>query len=519
MREFLKSLSLGCAFAVAFSATCASAQVVTLKSADGSVTLSGKLLGYNGEFYRLDTKFGEMTLNAMGVICSGNGCPDPGQFAADITIAGASAIGQNLLPGLIEAFGFSTGQKTTRWDSSSDGWTYFVSDAANVPVARIQSKSSGTEAGLTALAEKRTDLALASRTATAKEMKLALSSGIGDLTNPYRKQVLALDGLVFVVSKRNPVAEITLAEVEAILSGKITNWAQLGGPDGQIVIFQPEDTSDLALDLQQTIALPLDALLPSIQRLATADAISDAVAADPFGFGVTTFSQARNAKPLAIKGACGIRVLPTRFGIQAEDYPLSRRLLIYSAKKRLPVFARSFLAWLRTEAAQIAIEGQGFVGQNTEVLPLSAQQDRMTNAIRAAGDGVSLADLQSLVGTFANSVRLSTTFRFTEGTLNLDERSEANIAALARRIEVGDFKDKVLTFAGFSDSLGSVKANDRVSLKRALQVATAVKKAASRANISRVTIEVVGMGEVAPLACDDTRLGRYTNRRVEVWVK
>ena len=45
------------------------AQDVTLASPDGQVEMSGTLLGFDGEFYRLDTVYGEMTVDGSGVLC------------------------------------------------------------------------------------------------------------------------------------------------------------------------------------------------------------------------------------------------------------------------------------------------------------------------------------------------------------------------------------------------------------------------------------------------------------------
>ncbi|MEE4188301.1 MAG: cell envelope biogenesis protein OmpA, partial [Roseobacter sp.] len=39
------------------------AQDVTLTSRDGRMEIAGTLLGYDGDFYRLDTLFGELTVD------------------------------------------------------------------------------------------------------------------------------------------------------------------------------------------------------------------------------------------------------------------------------------------------------------------------------------------------------------------------------------------------------------------------------------------------------------------------
>ncbi|HLQ19724.1 MAG TPA: hypothetical protein VK146_12170, partial [Tabrizicola sp.] len=54
----------------------ASAQDVTLVAREGGIVLTGTLQGYDGEFYRIDTSYGPLTVDGQGVICEGPACPD-----------------------------------------------------------------------------------------------------------------------------------------------------------------------------------------------------------------------------------------------------------------------------------------------------------------------------------------------------------------------------------------------------------------------------------------------------------
>ena len=80
------------------------AQDVTLRSRDGGVELSGNLLGFDGDFYRIQTQYGELTVDGSGVLCEGVGCPSLTDFVAQLSISGSATIGSVLLPALIEAF-------------------------------------------------------------------------------------------------------------------------------------------------------------------------------------------------------------------------------------------------------------------------------------------------------------------------------------------------------------------------------------------------------------------------------
>ena len=515
MRKFLQQLGLVtllcCPIAVA-------AQDITLKSADGSIRLSGTLLDYDGEFYTLKTIFGELTFNALGIVCTGMGCPDAGQYAADLTFFSTPEAGSTLLPALIEDFGFAAGETTIRSGHNTGGWTYFVSDVAQIPVARIQAHLGESALAFAALSDQKTDITLTTRTAEITERAAALEAGSGDLTDPYRIHLVALDALVVIVSQNNPVSALSLDDVKKIFTGEIVNWAVLGGIDAPISLYRPKNGTDLAEDVSAVLQMEDQAFAHAIMPTLTAK-IADAVAADPFAIGISRFSTVRNSKALAIIGPCGIRTHPDQFNVQSEDYPLTRRLYFTTARKRLPVFARSFLSWVASDAAQNTINAQGYVARTPVSLTLSQQQNRLTNAIQAAGDDINLGQLKGLVRAFAGASRLATTFRFMDSSTKMESRSVLNITQLARQIEVGDFDGHELIFAGFSDSTGGSEGNRRISRQRAEQVAAQVKKAATRADPGKVKFRVIGMGEVSPLACDDTDLGRFTNRRVEVWIK
>ncbi len=496
------------------------ANEVVLKSASGSVELSGTLLGYDGEFYKIDTAFGEMTVRALGITCTGHACPDPGQYAADITISGDSAMIENLLPALIEDFGFSSGHKSLRSDHDAGGYSYFLSDRAQVPVARVQAQPGSSGKGFADLTSGLADLALASRPATGVEVTTASEAGAGDLTSRYQYQVLAVDALVFVVSKENPISSLSLSDIAKIYSGEITNWADLGGYDAQITPFRRNTGSDMASVFYHKFFTLQAPYMPIQGRAFTSDTeLSDAVAADPFAIGFTSFSAIRNTKPLAIRGSCGIRQYPSRFGLQTGDYPLLRELYLFSARRRLPLFARNLMAYLDSFDGQTAIDDLGFVGRNLTWVPLADQQERLANAVRETDEDISLPALKGFVNVLSDASRLSATFRFEDDSTALNETSERHVKDLARMIEVGDFDGRQVIFAGFSDSVGAASVNRRISRQRAERVASLVKSAASRADLSKVNFRMIGMGEVSPIACNDTEAGRRSNRRVEVWVR
>jgi phosphate transport system substrate-binding protein len=194
-------------------------------------------------------------------------------------------------------------------------------------------------------------------------------------------------------------------------------------------------------------------------------------------------------------------------------------MFLYLPERRLAKVARDFLSYVRGPGAQIVIRRAGFVDQAPERISLTAQGDRIANAIEAAGPEVELEELQRMIAALRGHQRLTTSFRFEPGSTRPDAQSRSNIEQLGRALEAGVYDASRLLFVGFSDGDGPASMNRQIALRRAEAVRDAVIDAAQTANMDRVDISVAAFGEALPMACDDSAWGREVNRRVEVWVR
>jgi phosphate transport system substrate-binding protein len=498
----------------------AQAQDVTLSSPDGAVEITGNLLGFDGEFYRVETKFGELTLDGSGVSCEGPGCPSLSDFVAEVTLSGSSNMAEVLLPALIEGFALRNGFKTRR-DSLSDGnFEYTLLRGEGRPAARFSFLISTTDDGFTDLIAQEADIVMAQREIRVAEQKMAREAGLGDMTAAARSRIVALDALVPVVSPENPVTRISLPSLAKVFSGEIKNWQALGGPDAPISLHMSAPGAGLTQAFEdRVLAASGKVFSQDLRYYDRGTALVRRVATDPFAIGITSFSNTGTTRMLSLTGTCGFILRANRRTIKTEDYPLTSPMFLYLPERRLAKVARDFLAYVRGPGAQIVIRRAGFVDQAPERISMNAQGDRLTNAILAAGPEVPLGELQRLAHTLSGFRRLSTSFRFETGSARPDAQSRSNIEQLARALETGLYDGKVLKFVGFSDGQGLAGANRKIALKRATSVRDKVLSTAETVSVERVELQVEAFGEALPMACDDSAWGRQVNRRVEVWVR
>jgi|GEM_PF-950973 len=62
-------------------------------------------------------------------------------------------------------------------------------------------------------------------------------SVIAKLDLTLKKSLIGRDAICVLVNKSNPISSLTLAEYKALLSGKISNWAELQGPNMKVQMF------------------------------------------------------------------------------------------------------------------------------------------------------------------------------------------------------------------------------------------------------------------------------------------
>lgn len=471
------------------------AQDVTLVAREGGIVLSGALQGYDGEFYRIQTSYGLLTVDGQGVICEGPACPDLVAPRAEIRIVGAAGPGQGLLPALFRAFAERRG--LVYEPREQDGFGAVILDPeTGAELAEVGFRPLGPAFAVAAVSAGEADLLLAFQE----------DRGFG-------AHSLAMDALVAVVAPDNPTPAISTTDLARVLAGEVTNWGQIGGPDMPLVLHALAPDADMQLALSARLGSPVTAAVVHD----TPESLGRAVAADPWAIAVTGRAATGPARRIPLTDSCGFPLLPTPLSVKAEDYPLAIPVLLLAPKRRLPLMTREFLDFLRSPLAQEVIAANGYIDRSATRQPMTADGLRLINAIQGAGDDITLADLKRLVDVMDGADRLSLTFRFEDGSSTLDAQSRDNLVDLAQLIASGRFRNERMVLAGFSDGSGAAPANLALSVERAARVAQELAALAPDLPPEALP-EVQGFGEALPMACDETAVGRQLNRRVELWL-
>ena len=142
----------------------------------------------------------------------------------------------------------------------------------------------------------------------------------------WKLSPFAMDALVFVVNKNNPVESLTIDQVQQIYTGQITNWSEVGGEDLEIVPFQRNAEAGSQTMFEKLVMAGLPLMDPPISW--TADSMSGLLEAvrsydnSPSAIGYTVYyyandmEMAKGLKVLAIDG-----VEPSADAIRAGEYP------------------------------------------------------------------------------------------------------------------------------------------------------------------------------------------------------
>lgn len=429
------------------------------------------------------------------------------------TISGSTAVGDRLMPALVEGYTLSRGLSVIverEGDPSAETLrALFGLD----PVFTVDLVKRGSTAGLKALIDGEAAVAMSSRRARASE---ATAEGL-DLYSPEAEHVLALDALAVVVAPSNPLASISLQEVARIFSGQITDWRELGLPAGPIAVHSRSAGAG-ALDGFTSMALaPYDAtILEGAPRHASDEDLVAAVAADPAAIGFASIGFVETVRAVPIILSCGVIAPPDAFSAKAEEYPLSRRLFLYAKPSLEPPAARALMEFALSDQAQPIIARAGMVDLEMRTQGKEGLSSRLINAIQAPAAAQAKEAVRRFVDVARGASRLSTTFRFAEGDL-LDAKAFDDAGRLARWLERPENARKTVTLIGFTDSSRAHQTSLSLAAARAEAVRRSVLIQISP-TFDPARLKTDAFGGVAPVACDDTEAGRLANSRVEVWI-
>jgi len=498
----------------------AQAQVVTLSSNDGTFSMTGNLIGFDGDNYELSSVIGNLNLNVNDVICEGADCPDLLADLAEFAIAGSNTIGSQMMPTMIEAYAFDLGGDLEVEVLAGDVVKYTILDANGEMYSTITLNLGSSDDAFAALQAKEAYIGLSSRRVTDGERSRFLRNGLGNLTSPEQERILALDGLAVSVNPRNPIQTLSLSQISDIFAGNVLNWREVGGLDAPISIYRRDAASGATQVFERLVMAPNRKLLSNTAFISEDNAdVSDAVAGDRNAIGIVSLADQRNAQTLALRSVCGQVASPSNFSVKTEEYPMSRRMFMYVNGGNLPVKVAEFMDFVTSDAAQDIVERSGFISQNVSEASLDEQGRRLAHALMAERDLGSLELLQEMVAGLQDAERISLTFRFKSGSVEPDNRARVDIDRLAEMVRRGDFEGKRLMIIGFADSIGAINENQRLSQARAESVRDALVEAIGLSNLGTVQFTPFGYGKLSPIGCNETEDGRDSNRRVEIWVR
>jgi len=198
-----------------------------------------------------------------------------------------------------------------------------TNSAAGVVNVAVQ----GADATFVQLVQNDIDLALTKVPVPAAIAQSVVVAGGTDLRDLSRERVVALDALVPIVHPANTLRSVSLVDLALVASGRITNWAELGGDNAPIRMLLPAQGSSVDTAFAELVLAPNRARLrANAERVSDDSAVAAAVMADPNAIAIATLANAGEAVILPIRQTCGPLAYATDFAIKAEEYPLSRRV-------------------------------------------------------------------------------------------------------------------------------------------------------------------------------------------------
>ena len=174
-----------------------------------------------------------------------------------------------------------------------------------------------------------------------------------------QETILAFDGIAIIVHSDNTVVDLTLEQISAIFKGEITNWKDVGGSDGEIVLIGREENSGTR-DGFESIT-DTEGACKYRQELTSNGAVLTAVSENPNAIGYVSLSSVKaTIKAISVNG-----VDPSEATIKDGSYAVQRPFVLVTKEGvELSETAQDFFDYATSSAANEIISAAGVVPVN-----------------------------------------------------------------------------------------------------------------------------------------------------------
>ncbi len=219
------------------------------------------------------------------------------------------------------------------------------------PEINITLSTTGSQGGINALTDGYADVALSSR-----ELKKEEKEKLHRRQRDAKETVVAWDGIVPIVHPSNPVKNLTLAQLKDIYTGKVTDWQQVGGKKGEIVVVA-RGTNSGTHEAWAELVLHNEPVVKSAQEQATSEAVLEMVASTPNAIGYDGIDYAEGHKqvhPVSVEGQ-----LASASSILDKSYKIARPLYMFTSEKPTTAVVE-FLGFMTGTEGQALVKKAGF---------------------------------------------------------------------------------------------------------------------------------------------------------------
>lgn len=143
------------------------------------------------------------------------------------------------------------------------------------PDVTVSYDPTGSGAGITGATDKTLDIGLASR-------------GLKESETGVTATTVALDGIAIIVNKNSKVADLSIEQIAKLFTGEITDWADVGGDAGEVVLIGREAGSGTRDGFESIV--DVEDVCKYAQELTATGAVISAVESNPLAIGYASLS-------------------------------------------------------------------------------------------------------------------------------------------------------------------------------------------------------------------------------------